>query len=780
LPASETAGPAGDLVLWYDRPAAQWIEALPIGNGRLGAMVFGGTADERLQFNEDTVWTGRPHEYQHEGAVRFLPQIRQMLFEGRQKEAEDLAGKEFMSVPLRQKAYQAFGDLRLHLPGHEDVTDYRRDLDLDTAVAKVSYRVGEVAFERQAFCSFPDQVVVWRMTASRPGQVSLIARLDSLHRSAGTATRGTDQLALTGQVEDGGIRFEARLYVKAQRGKVSVADNAISVGNADSVMLLLVGATNFNSFKDITADPCARCEERMRAVAGRDFDSLIAAHVADHQRLFRRVSLDLGSNEAARLPTDQRLVRFKTSPDPSLAALVFQFGRYLLIASSRPGDQAANLQGIWNDSLRPSWDSKYTVNINTEMNYWPAEVCNLSECAEPLFALIEDCVISGRKTAQAHYGARGWVLHHNTDLWRGTAPINASNHGIWPTGGAWLCHHLWEHYLFTGDKEFLARRGYPVMKEAASFFLDYLVKDPKTGLLISGPSNSPENGGLVMGPTMDHQIIRDLLANTAEAATALGVDREFAAELTEIRQQIAPNRIGRHGQLQEWLEDKDDPKNTHRHVSHLWGVFPGSEITPRTPDLFAAARQSLIFRGDGGTGWSMAWKINFWARFLDGDHAYQMLRNQLTPVGRTGVDYGSGGGTYPNLFDAHPPFQIDGNFGATSAIVEMLLQSRAIGPESQISGLSRAESRDLKSEMDLLPALPSAWPSGSVRGLRARGGFEVDLAWKDGRLTEAVIRSVWGEQCMVRYGEKTVALRLQFGQSQTLDGSLVESQGSSL
>lgn len=732
--------PANPLVLWYEMPARSWQESLPVGNGRLGAMVFGGVKEDRLQFNEDTLWKGQPHEYQHPGAFEHLAKIRQLLADGKQREAEGLAGREFMSIPLGQKEYQPFGDLRLQFAGHDAVSDYRRQLDIDSAVATTSYRIGDVKYQRQVLASHPDQVLVVRITADKPASISFAAKLDSPHQSAKTKAIG-DQLSLAGKVEDGGLGFEARLRAVAEGGKVTVKDDQIVIENANSVTLLLAGATSFKNYRDISADPAPRCEAVLKAVQGKSFDAILAAHTDDYRRLFRRVTLDLGTTDAGKLPTNQRLKSAAKEPDPSLSTLYFQFGRYLLISSSRPGGQPANLQGLWNDQMNPPWGSKWTTNINTEMNYWPAETTNLAECHQPLFDMIDDLMVTGQKTAQVHYGCHGWVLHHNTDLWRGTAPINASNHGIWVPGGAWLCHHIWEHYLFTGDKEFLARQGYPAMKGAATFFSEFLVKDPKTGWLISTPSNSPEQGGLVAGPTMDHQIIRDLFANTIKASEVLGVDKEFAAKLAELRKQIAPNQIGKYGQLQEWMEDKDDPKNTHRHVSHLWGLFPGWEITPQTPKLFDAVKQSLIFRGDTGTGWSKAWKINLWARLLDGDHANKMLVEALA------------GNTYPNLFDAHPPFQIDGNFGGTSGVAEMLLQSHV-------------------GDVQLLPSLSSAWPTGSVKGLCARGGFEIDMTWKDGKLTQATVRSKLGNRCKLRYQASAAEFDTKAGAVYTLDGSL--------
>ena len=737
VPAVGAINANRQLDLWYAQPAQKWVEALPIGNGGFGAMVFGDTAAERIQFNDDTLFSGEPHDYAHKGAVRYLPELRKLLLEGKQKEAHDLGNKEFMSVSTRgnnrQEAYQPFGDLNLTFAAHETYTDYYRDLNLNDATATVRYKVDGVTYTREIFASYPDDAIIMQVSADKPGKLSFTAGLTCPHKDSSVITQGNDMLVMSGQVENGKTRFQARLLVRAKGGRVTAADAGITIAEADSATLILVGASSFVNYSDISADPAKICKKKLKAIGKKSFTKLRQKHVADYRELFDRCTLDLGVTDKAKLPTDKRIKQFGPE-DPQLATLFFQYGRYLLISCSRPGAQPANLQGLWNEKKRPPWESKYTCNINTEMNYWPAELTGLSECHQPLFSALKDMSVTGANVAKEHYGARGWVVHHNFDLWRGTAPINNANHGIWPTGSGWMCQHLWWHYEFGRDKGYLKKTAYPLMKGAALFYMDYLVADEKgeEKYLISGPSNSPERGGLVMGPTMDHQIIRTLLRNTAQAAKVLGVDKNLQKELLETADRIAPNQVGSQGQLKEWFYT-EDPQTTHRHVSHLWGLHPGLEIHPRsTPELAEACRTTLKFRGNGGTGWSKAWKINFWARLLDGDHSYKMLAEALR------------GNTYPNLFDAHPPFQIDGNFGATSGIAEMLLQSNG-------------------SEIEILPALPSAFANGSVKGLRARGGFEVDINWKDGKLVSATIHSRPGTDCTLRCKGKTLELNIKKG-----------------
>jgi len=900
------------LFLWYTQPASIWEEALPIGNGRLGAMVFGNPEKEHLQFNEETLWDCGPRDYQRPGAAAYLETIRKLLAENKQDEAEKLANEVFMGkranedeypaqkdewlgklsenkdlaaslspetddsswpvmeiseksvwetkglpdldgclvfrktivipgswdgkdlilnmgkirdhdmsyfnghkigetndpegnriyiipgkwvrtgenklaiqiinyvktggfnavrsgykkmhltpvgtdeplfiegewkyriiddqppfAPQYQADYQPFGDLWVEMPGHEQATNYRRSLDLSKALACTEYTVNGVSFKREYFSSNPDQAIVLRYTAGKKGAISFTAHLESSH--PGYRLRKVDEHTLLMEVHipDGVMTGAARLRIDAKNGEVRVDNQKIEVINADEAILKLAAATNYVSYKDVSADPVLRCAKVHEALGSLPYERLMERHIADYRSLFDRFAIDLGGHEKRDFPTDQRIRNIVAAPDNDLAALYVQYSRYLMIASGREGTNPPNLQGIWNKDRAPAWGSKYTTNINCEMNFWGVEPLNLSECHHSLFALIDDLVIEGTKTAKEHYSARGWVHHHNTDQWRGTAPINNADHGIWVTGGAWLAHHYWENFLYTGDTLTFLQRGWPAIRGAALFFADFLVRDPESGFLISTPSNSPENGGLVAGPAMDHQIIRSLFKIALEANRMFSPDdKEFDALIQSKLEKMAPDQIGRLGQLQEWMQDVDDPGNKHRHVSHLWGVYPGNEINwDSTPEFMNAAKKSLEMRGDEGTGWSLAWKIAFWARFLDGEHAHRMVQMLLAPA--EDPKRNVRGGSYPNLFDAHPPFQIDGNFGGAAGMIEMIVQSH-------------------QGCIHLLPALPAQWKDGSIKGLCARGGFEIDMQWKNGRVENLTVASKLGNVLRIKYNGQIV------------------------
>jgi alpha-L-fucosidase 2 len=751
--------------LRFDKPATKWTEALPLGNGRIGAIVFGGTEDERLQINESTLWGGGPHDYTNPEAYAHLDEVRKLIFAGKVDEAEKLS-ESLMGRPKLLMPYQPFCDMRLHFPGHGQATEYGRELHLDDAIAETTYKVGTANFRREVFISYPDQVLVVRITVTQPSQLTFSIGMDSPQTGTQVESTANDTLQLTGQIQphqnppsswtgswdQPGMRFAAILKVLPKGGSVRNSEGRLEISGANSVTILFSNATSFKSYRDIGGDALAAARTYLDRASKHSYDSLRKRHLDDFRPLFSRVQLRLGEDHSTE-GTDQRIKSFAENEDPTLLALYFEFGRYLLISSSRPGGQPANLQGIWNEDLLPAWSSKMTTNINLEMNYWQADAGDLWEMEEPLWSLIRDLRVTGSDTARVDYHGKGWVLHHNTDIWRATTPVDGP-WGIWPTGGVWLANQMWDHYEFSGDREFLRREAYPAMKEAAQFAHGILVEEPAgmpfAGRLVTNPSTSPENRYVLNGkpriltyaPTMDIELIRELFKNCQRAAEILGTDAEFRSELDRAEKRLPPLQIGKRGQLQEWLEDYPEPEPQHRHVSHLYSLYPGHDISLKTtPELAAAVRKSLELRGDGGTGWSTVWRVALWARLHNPEHAYNNLKILITTS------------TLPNMFDLCPPFQIDGNLGGPAAITEMLVQST---PD----------------EITVLPALPRQWSSGSLKGVRVRGAGKADITWKDGRLTEFRLRSDRAVKYRVKYGGSTANIRIQPQKAITLDRNL--------